>query len=101
MTTAKQHGKFAANRGVPRNKRPLQNIAYKFTDAPSGGYHMRWAYERQLNKYGVWNFHGAVTVDEIKAILSVNQWSKFRQGVRQFTVQRRVDGRNIPKPGFT
>jgi isocitrate lyase len=87
-----------ANRGVPRNKKPLQNILYKFEER-GGKFFMLWAYERHHNTTGgAWNFHGSVTEEEIKARLTVNQWSKFRQGVRTFVHQRRIGGRNVPIP---
>lgn len=84
-----------ANRGVARNKRPLQNILYKF-EPYVDRFVMLWSHERDFNRDGTWNHHGTVTEDDIKSRLTPNQWSKFRQGVRQFVKQRRVDGRNIP-----
>ena len=93
-------GKVAANRGVPRNKKPLQNICYRFEERREGEtvvYTMLWGYERELNAHGVWNWHGRVTEDEIKKRIGPKSWQKFRQGRRDFTIQRRVDGRNVPK----
>ena len=87
--------KVHANRGVARNKKPLQNIVYRFELGRSGGFHMLWGHERSLNRGGSWNFHGAVTEEQIRDRLTAGQWSRFRQGVRTFVRQRRVDGRNI------
>jgi hypothetical protein len=85
---------YFANRGVARNKRPLQNILLKFEEK-AGKFCMLWAYEREHHRNGGWNFHGVVTEEQIKARLSPRQWSKFRQGEREFVRQRRVDGHNI------
>jgi hypothetical protein len=97
-----ERGKVFANRGVARNKKPLQNICYRIEEmtSPEGEtvYHLYWGYERELNRRGTWSFHGRVTIDDIKKRLG-SQWAKFRQGRRQFIVQRRIDGRNIPKAG--
>lgn len=87
-----------ANRGVERNKKPLQNILYWFEDAKDGGYQFLWAYERDYNRHpNSKNWSGIITEDQIKARLTPSQWSKFRQGERHFVHQRRVNGRNIPK----
>jgi len=86
---------YFANRGVARNKRPLQNILLKIEER-AGKFCLLWAFEREHHCNGSWNFHGAVTEEQIKARLSPRQWSKFRQGERTFVRQRRVDGRNIP-----
>lgn len=99
-----ERGKIIANRGVERNKKPLQNLLYWFEDgrpdeAGNPTYNMLWAYERDYNRQsgGSKNFHGQVTLEQIKARLTASQWSKFRQGVRHFVKQRRVDGKNVPK----
>jgi hypothetical protein len=99
--------KYFANVGVERNKRPLQNIVYFITDRDCHGnqvYCLYWAYERDLNssggtdgRGGGMNFHGGVTEEQIRARLTPKQWSKFRQGERNFVKQRRVDGRNVKK----
>lgn len=101
-----ERGKIVANRGVARNKKPLQNLCYKVEEKPSPEgviYFLFWGYEREMNRGLPWSFHGSVTLDEIKKRLSPNQWGKFRQGIREFTVQRRVDGHNRPlkKPAPT
>jgi len=83
-----EHAKRYANRGVERNKKPLQN-------KPT--FVLLWAYEREYNRHPSKSFHGPVTLDQIKARLTPSQWSKFRQGTREFVKQRRVDGRNVPK----
>jgi hypothetical protein len=94
-------GKIHANRGVARNKRPLQNILYWFSEAAAEGgaerFVLHWAYERDYNQHPVKNFHGTVTLEYIKSRLTPNQWAKFRQGQREFVKQRRVDGKNVPK----
>lgn len=93
-------GKVAANRGVARNKKPLQNLLYRFeAGKEAGAWAMYWAYERDLNRGGMWSFHGPIHEDEVRKRLTPKQWSKFRQGERSFVRQRRVDGRNVPKPG--
>lgn len=90
--------KHAANMGVERNKKPLQNVLYWFTDVSGGEqFVLHWAYERDYNKSNIKSFHGTVTLDEVKTRLTPNQWAKFRQGERAFVKQRRVDGKNIPK----
>lgn len=96
--------KIYANKGVKRNKKPLQNIVYRITDrsgdlAPTFNlYQLHWQYEKRLNiKPNVWNYHGEVSLDKIKEILEEKQYSKFRQGKRIFTIQRRIDGKNIKK----
>lgn len=93
-------GKIVANRGVPRNKTPLQNIVYHFYEMRGGGFSMSWVHERDYNRGCSMYFHGAVTEEEIRKRLTPNQWSKFRQGERHFIRQRRIDGRNIPKAGW-
>jgi hypothetical protein len=94
-------GKVAANRGVPRNKKPLQNICYRFEERKDGDatvYTMLWQYQRDLNKRGSWNFHGRVTEAEIMARIGPRGWQKFRGNKqREFIIQRREDGRNVPK----
>lgn len=92
-------GKVAANRGVPRNKKPLQNKVYRFEERVIEGkvtYFLLWGYERDINQGQSWNFHGSVTSEEIRERLSDKQWSKFRQGTRDFIIQRRVDKHNVP-----
>lgn len=93
--------KVHANRGVARNKRPLQNVLYWLSDAtPVDGaarFVLHWAYERDYHRHPVKNFHGIVSEDDIRQRLTDNQWAKFRQGERAFVRQRRVDGKNIPK----
>lgn len=102
---------FYANRGVERNKTPLKNILYriiihqlkegtaegnfiqyKFKDL--GYLVLEWKHE---DKNDIWNFHGFVTPEGLKERLGEKQWSKFCQGKREFTIQRRINGKNIPK----
>lgn len=99
---------FYKNRGVERNKTPLKNKVYwvevsklkdnvdleewepyKYED---GYLILLWAYQNDDHR----NWHGPVTPDELKELLG-NQWSKFRQGRREFIIQRRFDGKNIKK----
>ena len=95
-------GKVHANRGVERNKKPLQNVLYWLSDAPAAEdgterFVLHWAYERDYNRHPTKNFHGTVTAADMKARLTPNQWAKFRQGERVFVRQRRVDGKNVKK----
>jgi len=109
--------KYYANRGVERNKTPLQNIIiivevkpirsdvseetrleyekYKFKDL---GY-ITWSSgrERDYNKYQFIGWHGFITPEDLKNRLGDKQWAKFCQGKREFIIQRRIDGKNIPK----
>lgn len=103
--------KYYANKGVERNKRPLQNIfmsiklielpknfnednysSFKFKDL---GY-ITWgsAYEKNYNKGESLTLHGFITPDDLKEKLGLNQWNKFCQGKREFIIQRRIDGKN-------
>lgn len=92
MTT----NKAIANRGIPRNKKPLQNIIFWITEKESEFY-LEWQYEKIYNRRTVKNFSGKVDIDYLKQWLSKNQWMKFRNGDRKFIIQRRIDGNNIPK----
>ena len=90
------HGKIYANRGVARNKKPLRNIQYRFENAKPENDEERflllWRYEGR----SPWCFVGPKSPEFIKGILSPKQWCRFRQGVREFTIQRRIDGHNVP-----
>lgn len=106
-------GKIIANRGVKRNKKPLQNIyykieiltpkdptnpvpnyeQYKFKDL--GYLRLYWQYEKNKNKNEPVYLHGFITPEYLKSRLTPNQWSKFCQGEREFVIQRRIDGNNI------
>ena len=100
-----------ANAGVERNKKPLRNIVYhikisklksnvdkaqyeqyKFKD--QGHLVLYWNYEG-INQPK--NFHGFITPDELKSLIGEKQYGKFCQGKREFIIQRRIDGKNIPK----
>ena len=104
---------FYANRGVERNKTPLKNIIYKvdviqlknpedienyqkymFKDL--GYLYLLWRYDTK-SQLDILNIHGLVTPDELKQRIGEKQWSKLCQGKREFTIQRRIDGKNIPK----
>ncbi len=111
---------YYANRGVERNKKPLQNkvymiefsqlksvdpdkleetelkyAKYKFKD--EGYLVLNWQYEKDYNKHGSWYFHGYITPESLKERLGQKQWDKFCQGKRVFIIQRRIDGKNISK----
>lgn len=104
-------GKYFANRGVERNKKPLKNIyyevevkqlkeeadkeslaKYKFKD--QGYLILLWWYE---GKDPIINQHGMITPGELKERIGVKQYAKFCQGKRVFIMQRRIDGKNIKK----
>lgn len=90
-------GKVVANRGLARNKRPLQNKLLWFEELKDGRFWTHWAYEREYNRGGVRSLDMTpITLDDIKARLTPNQWCKFRQGERHFVEQRRIDGKNVP-----
>jgi hypothetical protein len=101
-----------ANKGVPRNKRPLSNMCYsveicalredadlekyekyKFKDL--GYLRLTWWYETSFRplKFS----HGFIEPDKMKTLIGEKQWGKFCQGKREFIIQRRVDGKNVPK----
>lgn len=103
-------GKVYANRGVERNKKPLHNIVYKVevsqlkNDVDKTDYEkfkfkdlgyliLLWKYEGGDANF----YHGLIEPDKLKLFIGEKQWSKFCQGKREFIVQRRIDGRNIPK----
>lgn len=106
-------GKFFANRGVERNKRPLKNIVYeielsqlealceiekleyqKYKFRNLGYLGLYWWYEE---KDPCRCFHGFVTPESLRKRIGEKQWNKFCQGKRTFVIQRRINGRNIPK----
>ncbi len=112
--------KYFANRGVERNKKPLQNKVYfielsqlkgvkpeeleskkeeyaKYKFKELGYLVLNWQYEKLLNKHKSWNWHGFITPEDLKERLGDKQWAKFCQGKREFVIQRRVDGKNIKK----
>lgn len=110
LDMAKQH----ANKGVARNKKPLQNIVYiielsqlkegidperfeqyRFKD--KGYIVLKWQLEHAYNRDDSANWHGFITPDELKELIGVKQWSKFCNGKREFVNQRRIDGKNIGK----
>lgn len=117
MNEGQEKKTFYSNRGVERNKRPLQNIVfiikfvqlkeglseeivaewekYKFKDL--GFIELYWQYERHYNKHGCLNWDGLKTSEELRQMLGDKQWAKFCNGKREFVVQRRINGKNIPK----
>ncbi len=43
------------------------------------------------------NWHGFITLDDLKSKIGDEQYSKFCQGKRMFVIQRRVDNKNVKK----
>lgn len=105
--------KYFANRGVKRNKTPLSNIIYKieisqlkddmditqfekFKFKDLGYLTLLWT-KSKADKNGEfqWNWHGFITIDELKERIGENQYCKFCQGKREFIIQRRINGKNI------
>lgn len=108
---SKTPDKYYANRGVERNKTPLKNLVYEieFSQLPTivdktpyeqykfkdlGYLVLLWWHEENPPMK---NFHGFVTPESLKKRIGEKQWSKFCQGKRTFVIQRRIDGKNIPK----
>jgi hypothetical protein len=114
--------KIHANFGVKRNKKPLQNLVYKievmteeemwldFRESDEvfeerfseykfseGTYAvLKYQYEKNLNERpNIWNSKGFITEKDLRIKLEGNNWSRFRQGQRIFTIQRRKDGKNL------
>lgn len=106
-------GKEYANKGILRNKKPLKNIVYeielsqlekitseekekyskyKFKDL--GYLALTWWYEKSNP---IKNWHGFITVEELKEKIGEKQYTKFCQGKRIFVVQRRQNNKNISK----
>lgn len=98
--------KIYANKGVRRNKKPLRNILIfvktlkelKYYDEEYEKFKFKgeylsysWSYQGTFIR----NFAGFITPEDLKAKLTVKQWSKFCQGEREFVIQRRIDGHNI------
>lgn len=105
--------KHYANRGVERNKKPLKNIVYEIElsklenvpdKAPYSEYRFKdlgylvlyWWHEE---KNPIKNMHGFITAEYLKNCLGEKQYSKFCQGKRTFTIQRRINGKNKPMKG--
>lgn len=105
--------KYFANRGVKRHKHPIANIVYKIeisqlkddTDITQfekykfkdlGYLTLLWT-KHKADKNGEfqWNWHGFITVDELKERIGEKQYCKFCQGKREFIIQRRVNGTNV------
>jgi hypothetical protein len=104
-------GKIYANKGIPRNKKPLKNIVisvkflakldnealtldcqkYKFKDLGYLGVSEAYENSRIKSCYHFW------TPEKLKSKLTVKQWAKFCNGCREFVIQRRIDGHNIKK----
>ena len=45
-------------------------------------------YRKQGTSDIQWNFHGLITIDELKRKIGVKQYSKFCQGKREFIIQK-------------
>lgn len=109
--------KYHANKGVPRNKRPLKNKVYEVVILPLSEFKTKPS-EEDLVRYEQYKFkdkgylilhshlqekdpiiasHGFITPQELKEKLGEKQWAKFCQGKREFIIQRRVDGKNLKK----
>ncbi len=105
--------KYFANRGLPRNKKPIRNIVYEielsqleklkpeekikyeqYKFKEEGYLILYWWHEA---KDPIKNWHGFVTPSELKERIGEKQWGKFCSGKRTFILQRRVDGKNIQK----
>ena len=105
--------KYFANRGVERHKHPIANIIYKVeisqlkddTDITQfekykfkdlGYLTLLWT-KHKADKNGEfqWNWHGFITVDELKERIGEKQYCKFCQGKREFIIQRRINGTNV------
>lgn len=105
--------KYFANRGVERNKKPIANLIYKVeiiqlkegADASQfekykfkdlGYLTLLWT-KRKADKNGEfqWNWHGYITVNELKERIGQKQYCKFCQGKREFIIQRRFNGKNV------
>jgi hypothetical protein len=105
--------KYFANRGIERHKHPIANLIYKIeisqlkegVDATQFekykfkdlGYLVLYWTKHKVNKNGgfVWNWHGFITVDELKGRIGEKQYCKFCQGKREFIIQRRINGANV------
>lgn len=103
--------KAIVNSGVERNKKQLRNIVYEVEvvqlkpDADKTKYEqyrfkelgyivLFWWYEgKDYTKC----LHGFITPQYLKELIWEKQWAKFCNGKRQFIIQRRIDGKNIPK----
>jgi hypothetical protein len=97
--------KFYANKGVKRNKKPLQNIVYKVKLVDKNLFdnyqdcifkesyliELKWKYERE----SLFNFHGIIHPNLLKEKLTQKQWNKFCQGETTFIIQRRINKNNI------
>lgn len=105
--------KYFANRGVERHKHPIANIIYKVeitklkdnTDLTKfeeykfkdlGYLTLLWTKNKaDRNGEFQWNWHGFITIDELKERIGEKQYCKFCQGKREFIIQRRINGNNI------
>jgi hypothetical protein len=103
--------KYFANRGVERHKHPISNIIYKVeitqlkADADITqfekyrfkelGYLTLLWNKADRNCEFRWNWHGFITVDELKERIGEKQYCKFCQGKREFIIQRRINGTNV------
>lgn len=107
--------KYYANKGIERNKKPLQNIMYKIELSFLLGIKDEEERQKMFKKYkkyhfkdlgvivlnwkyqgdSTWCFHGYITPEELKNRIGEKQWVKFCRGKREFIIQRRVNGKNI------
>lgn len=107
-SNSNERKKIVANRGVPRNKKPLQNKVYKVYFEQEVREPEKWEQykfkdlgylimEYGLEKSGPMYWHGPIEPSRFKQIIGEKQWSKFCQGKREFIIQRRIDGNNVKK----
>lgn len=106
---SKDYKKYA-NKGVKRNKKPLQNLIYKVTFSTAefplrnqefleqckykdeGYMILSWCYQKEK----LWFWHGLITKERLIKLIGEKQWAKFcGEGKREFIIQRREDGKNL------
>ena len=93
-----------ANKGVKRNKTPLQNIVIeiRIVEIKEDTYLNiiealeKYKYnEKDYNGVSCRFCRGYITPEELKEKLGVKQWMKFCNGKRKFIIQRRINHNNI------
>jgi hypothetical protein len=82
---------------------PLQNILFWIIERDVEShlgkdveYQLEWQYEKVYHQSSMKNFFGRIELDYLRKYLSEKQWMKFRNGEREFIIQRRINGKNIP-----
>lgn len=102
--------KYFANKGLARNKKPLANRVYTIDVVDNEKLRADLSYDKykfkelgylsfssKMQGSNIGFFHGFITVSDLKNIIGERQYSKFCNGKREFIIQRRVNGKNIPK----